>query len=104
MHIIDRNQDPSAHIPVSSFIQWHAKETAVAENSSMTFFKIAEKTPVILEWMMSFNRDITLIFFSASNHKLALPFPGCTTSTKFLQRVASCISYLVDPSGKVCLV
>lgn len=39
MHIIDGDQDPSALRPVSSFIQWHAKEIAVAENSSMTSLK-----------------------------------------------------------------
>lgn len=39
------------------------KETAVAENSSMTCFKIAEEMPSISEWMTSFDRDFTSIFF-----------------------------------------
>lgn len=59
---MDGNQEPSALRPVSSFIQWHAKETAVAENASMTCFKV-EKITTPKEWVTSFNSDITSIFF-----------------------------------------
>lgn len=43
MHIIAGNQELSALSHVSSFIQWDAKKTAVAENSSMTCFKNSRK-------------------------------------------------------------
>lgn len=64
MHIIDGNQkslpsDLSVLVSFSGIL----KETAVAENSSMTCFKIAEKMPPISEWMTSFDRDFTSIFF-----------------------------------------
>lgn len=56
-----RSQLPSDLSVVS--LNGMLKETAVAENSSTTCFKIAEKTPALPERMTSFHRDITSIFF-----------------------------------------
>lgn len=64
MHIIDGNQKSlPSDLSVLVLFSGILKETAVAENSSMTCFKIAEKMPPISEWMTSFDRDFISIFF-----------------------------------------